>query len=419
MSQTCLVAQIGARMHYAVPRLLHEAGRLEHFYTDSCAVKGWPQTLKFFPKSLRTAGMRRLLGRTPLGVPKSRITAFTSFGCEYARRLTRATTPSDTTAALLWAGRTFCKKIIARWLGEAATVYAFNNAGLELLQHAGKCGRVAVLEQTIAPKRIECDWLRGEHEKFPGWEPAPAQDRFLGEFIDREAGEWQAADVIICGSEFVRAGIAQCGGPVHRCKVVPYGVDSFFRTTERAPRHGPLRVLTVGAIGLRKGSPYVLAAARQLRQRAIFRMVGQIKARPEAVAQLREAVELIGPVPRSEMLAHFEWADVFLLPSLCEGSATVAYEALACGLPVIATPNTGTVVRDGIEGFIVPAGNVDGIVQSLEKLADDRNLLREMSQKAKQRSTEFDFSAYQKNLLAALLPDQRAPLPNTSLISTH
>jgi glycosyltransferase involved in cell wall biosynthesis len=136
------------------------------------------------------------------------------------------------------------------------------------------------------------------------------------------------------------------------------------------------------------------------------------------MVQSREAVELTGPVPRSEMLAHFQWADVFLLPSLCEGSATVAYEALACGLPVIATPNTGTIVRDGVEGFIVPARNVDGIVQSLEKLANDRNLLREMSEKAKRRSIEFDFSVYQKNLLAALLPDQRAPLPNENLLGT-
>jgi glycosyltransferase involved in cell wall biosynthesis len=406
-------------MHYAVPRLLHEAGRLEHFYTDSCAVKGWPRMLKFLPASLRTAGMRRLLDRTPLGVPRSRITAFATFGCEYARRLTRAATPSDTTAALLWAGRTFCKKIIRSGLREAATVYAFNNAALELLRHARELGRGAVMEQTIAPKPIECAWLHGEHEKFPDWEPAPAQDHFLDEFIAREAGEWQAADLILCGSEFVRAGIAQCGGPVHRCKVVPYGVDSFFRVTERMPHPGPLRVLTVGAIGLRKGSPYVLAAARQLRHGATFRMVGQIKGRPAAVAQLRVAVELCGPVPRSEMLAHFQWADVFLLPSLCEGSATVAYEALACGLPVIATPNTGTVVRDGVEGFIVPARDVDGIVQCLEKLVNDRNLLREMSRNARRRSTEFNFSVYRKNLLAALLPDQRAPLPNTSLISAH
>jgi len=419
MVKTCLVAQIGARMHYAVPRLLHQEGRLAHFYTDACAVKGWPRVLNLVPPPFRPAPVRRLMGRTPKGVPGSRITAFTNFGREYAKRMTRAATPSDRTATVIWAGQTFCKKVIAQGLGQAAAVYAFNNAALELLQHARERGRLAVMEQTIAPKQTECDWLRDEHEKFPDWEPVSERDRFLAPFLAREAAEWQAADRIICGSEFVREGVAQCGGPVHRCQVVPYGVDSFFRTTRRTPRHGPLRVLTVGAVGLRKGSPYVLAAARQLRCRATFRMVGPIHARPGAVAQLREAVDLTGPVPRSEIRAHFQWADVFLLPSLCEGSATVAYEALACGLPVIATPNTGTVVRHGVDGFIVPARDVGGLVQSLEQLIKDRGLWREMSQKARRRSAQFDFLAYRKNLLAALQLDQPTPLENERLIRTH
>ena len=103
-------------------------------------------------------------------------------------------------------GPDFLQKIIAHGLGKAAAVYTFNNAALELLQHAREHGRFAVMEQTIAPKQIECDWLRGEHEKFPGWEPAPAQDRSLNEFIVRETDEWRAADVIICGF-----GICACG----------------------------------------------------------------------------------------------------------------------------------------------------------------------------------------------------------------
>jgi glycosyltransferase involved in cell wall biosynthesis len=410
MSNTCLVAQIGARMHYAVPRLLHREGRLERLYTDICAAKGWPRALTLVPPPLRPAKMRRLLGRIPQGVPGSQITAFTNFGCEYARRLARSSTPSETTSALLWAGSTFCKKVIAHGLGKAAVVYAFNNAALELLQHAHAHGRIAVLEQTIAPKQIECEWLRGEHEKFPGWEPMPGQDPCLAPFLAREAAEWQAADRIVCGSEFVQKGIARCGGPVDRCRVVPYGVDSFFQVPDRAPHPGPLRVLTVGTIGLRKGSPYVLAAARRLRPGTTFRMVGEVKVDSTIGARLRETVDLAGPVPRSEMLSHFQWADVFLLPSLCEGSATAACEALACGLPVIATPNTGTVARDGIEGFIVRAGDLDGIVESLEKLIGNRDLLREMSQSARRRSAQFDFAAYRKNLLAALQLDDPKPL---------
>jgi hypothetical protein len=398
-------------MHYAVPRLLQEAGQLDHFYTDICAVKGWPRAMNLVPKKLRTAGMRRLLARTPRGVPRSRITAFTNFGHEYSRRRARAATCSDATAAHLWAGETFCRKIVASGLGEAAGVYTFNSAGLELLEHARQRGCFTMMEQTIAPKRIERELMEAEQDKFPGWELPLKHDRFTAEFIAREAAEWASSDVILCGSEFVRNGITKCGGPAQRCKIVPYGVDDIFQVRQRSlsTEAKPLRVLTIGVVGLRKGSPYIQAAARNLEKSAQFRMVGTVGVLPEAEATLREVVELTGPVPRSEILAHYEWADVFLMPSICEGSATVAYEALACGLPVIATPNTGTVVRDGVEGFIVPAGDVESMVQRLEQLTSDRNLLQQMSQSALRRSKQFDLLNYRNNLLD-LLPSQPQPL---------
>ena len=419
MSQTCLVAQIGARMHYAVPRLLHQAGRLERLYTDICAVKSWPRALRLLPARLRSARVRRLLARTPAGLPASEITAFTKFGREYAHRLARAASPTDVTATVMWAGRTFCEKVIAGGLGHASAVYTFNNAGLELLRHARELGRFTVLEQTIAPKQIEREWLDGEQEKFPDWESAPQRDRLLDRYLARQSAEWQTADVILCGSEFVRAGVERCGGPVHRCRIVPYGVDSSFYPTARTCHPGPLRVLIVGAVGLRKGSPYVLAAARHLQRRAKFRMVGEMPVSPRAKVQLRSLVELIGPVPRSEMLEHFQWADVLLLPSLCEGSATVSYEALACGLCIIATPNAGTVVRDGVDGFIIPARDADAIVQSLQTLIDDRERLLDMSANAKRRSLEFNLRAYQRHLLAALQPNRSASLHPEQPVCAH
>jgi glycosyltransferase involved in cell wall biosynthesis len=385
-----------------VPRLLQQEGRLEHLYTDICAVKGWPRGFRLLPPALRPRSVRRLLDRNPRDVPRSRITAFTRFGREYTRRLTRAATSSTITSAILWAGRTFCQQIVSRGIGNAAVIYTFNNAGLELMQHARERGRLTVMEQTIAPKAVERKWLHREQEIFPDWEAPPTDDPHLAPFIAREAAEWDLADIIVCGSEFVRQGIAQSGGPVERCRVVSYGVDSFSWLTLRPPRHGPLRVLTVGAVGLRKGSPYVLDAARQLRHHATFRMVGPIEVQLGAETQLRREIDLTGPVPRSEMRAYFQWADVFLLPSLCEGSATVVYEALASGLPVIATPNTGTIVRNGIEGFIVPPRDSDAIVHALLQLARDRSLLQEMSRKARGRSIEYDLGAYRKNLLAAL-----------------
>ena len=71
-----------------------------------------------------------------------------------------------------------------------------------------------------------------------------------------------------------------------------------------------------------------------------------------------DIIELLGRVSHADMPARMASADVFAFPSLFEGSAVVTYEALACGLPSIVTPSAGSVVRDGIEGFLVPTSSI-------------------------------------------------------------
>jgi glycosyltransferase involved in cell wall biosynthesis len=272
------------------------------------------------------------------------------------------------------------------------------------------------MEQTIVPMRVELEMTNEERTRFADWEIVSERYNCAAEYCQREEAEWQAAEVILCGSEYVRDGIAQCGGPVGRCVVVCYGVDiPSLHTGERGRRphevaainlrpstlSRPLRVLTVGTVGLRKGSPYVLAAAKQLKDRAVFRMVGSIGVTSQAEAQLREHLELTGPAPRSAIAQHFAWADVFLLPSICEGSATVTYEALGYGLPVICTPNAGSVVRQGMEGFIVPVRDAMAIAMRIERLAQDVELRAQMAARAKARAAEFTVGAYGQRLLAA------------------
>ena len=397
-----VVAQLGARMHYAVPRMLDRAGLLERLYTDICAAKDWPRLLRLIPRALRPAGVQRLLGRDPGGIPARRITAFTGFGFEYARRYNRASTTDERNAAFLWSGREFCKRVIAGGFGSAKAVYVFNSAGLEILHAARQRGLKGVVEQTIAPRSIEWALLKDEALHFPEWETPTAKDAMMEDYCAREAAEWAAADLVVCGSEFVREGIIASGGDPDRCVVVPYGIERHANAAPRTPRReGPLRVLTVGAVGLRKGAPHVLSAARQLGKRAEFRMVGAVQVLPEAERELRANVQLTGVVPRSEVAAQYAWADVFLLPSLCEGSATSTYEAMFQGLPIICTPQTGSVVRDGIDGFLVPARNGGAIAEKLALLADQPALLASMSESARLRSADFTLEKYGERLIAA------------------
>jgi glycosyltransferase involved in cell wall biosynthesis len=397
-----VVAQLGARMHYAVPRILYESGQLEHFYTDICASKGWPRWFTSVPAAWRPDGLHRLVGRVPQNVPPEKITAFNLLGLRYARRRRRARSSGDLRRNFLWMGKTFCQHILARGLGAGRGVYVFNSAGLEVLDAAKRSMRRTVLEQTIAPLQVESDLLRCEQECFPNWQDPIGEDSALARLCERERAEWQLADKILCGSGFVRDGIAACGGPAERCVIVPYGVDGRFRLPPRRPHGGPIRVLVVGAVGLRKGSPYVLAAAGSLRFRAIFRMVGPAECLEPAIRALRDTVELTGPVPHSVMLEHFAWADLLLLPSLCEGSATVIYEALAASLPVICTPNCGSIVRDGVDGIVIPIRDSEAIVEAVLDLARNPERRRVMAENAEKRAAMFDFGAYRRALATAL-----------------
>jgi glycosyltransferase involved in cell wall biosynthesis len=347
------------------------------------------------------SSVRKVLGRAPHNVPERQIKAFTTFGLEYALRRKRATTPAEHINVDLWAGERFCQLVTHAGLGEGSGVYVFNSAGLEILQFAQARGLFTVLEQTIAPRLIQTQLLKHELERYPDWEPSGHIPSNASMFAEREQKEWDMADLIICGSEFVRDGIQACGGPIQKCAVIPYGVDTGVSEIPRRVIGGPLRVLVVGEVGLRKGAPYVMQAATRLQKQVHVRMVGQIAVSQKAETKLREVVELVGPVPRTEILKHFAWADVFLLPSMCEGSATVVYEALGVGLPIICTPNTGSVVRDGVEGYIVPVRDVDAIVESLRKLIDESHR-QEVAGNAMQRSREFSLEHYGSRLITAI-----------------
>jgi glycosyltransferase involved in cell wall biosynthesis len=87
-------------------------------------------------------------------------------------------------------------------------------------------------------------------------------------------------------------------------------------------------------------------------------------------------------------------ADVFVFPTLFEGSAVVTYEALACGLPSIVTPNAGAVVREGAEGMLVPAGDVERLAAAIERLGGDPALRAAMARAARRRALEFTWRRY-------------------------
>jgi glycosyltransferase involved in cell wall biosynthesis len=418
MSARFTVIQLGARMRYAVPCIFHEAGLLERFYTDILVAQGWPRILSVIPKSLQPRAVRRFTSRGTeiVHLPRERVRTFPMLGVKYALRRARIRNIDVMTSLHFGVADELSRRVLKQGLEGTTHLYCFDTASLGVMRAlAGNAIRI-IMEQTNAPRPVLSRLLQQEREKHPGWEDSDAVSSMDDVIETRYCEAWARADMIVCGSEFVRDGIAGCGGPVSKCTVVPYGVDfgdsaeqnAGWQRTVMEERHArrqagePLRVLTVGSVGLRKGTPYILEAARALGGRAQFRMVGGIDVSEEAAHGLAEHVELTGLVPRNEIRAHYLWADVFLFPSICEGSATVVYEALACGLPVICTPNTGSVVSDGVDGLIVEPSSGEAVIAALERVIASPELWLTMAQNAFATSDQMDLKHYGERLLKAV-----------------
>jgi glycosyltransferase involved in cell wall biosynthesis len=398
------VAILGARGHYAVPKLLQQSGMLGRFFTDVYAgTRPWlVNAIRAVPSKLRPRSAQRFLGRFDRGLPRSRVVSFEGMGAWYIWRRTRAQDTASLERVFARTATSFNARIARRGLNGAEAVYGCNGASVELFERARAQGLRCVLEQTMVPLAMANRLLKEEAERWPGWEPG-LQINGVGTLADRERREWHLADRVIAGSEFVLDTLRQCGVSDNKCRVVAYGVplDRF----AAAPRGGSpgLRILFVGEVGLRKGVPYLLEALRALNSARIeVRAAGRVVLSASAIRSYRRLITFLGSVPRVEMPALFRWADVLVLPSICEGSAFAAYEALVAGIPVVATPNSGAPVRDGIDGLLVPIREPEALAGAIRRFLEDREFLRSCSQAAQINRYHLSLEAYRERLVTAL-----------------
>ncbi len=214
--------------------------------------------------------------------------------------------------------------------------------------------------------------------------------------------EIEAADGIVCGSEFVKKTLIEEGVHAGKLHVISYGADTAAFVPASSPGSADqLRLLFVGHFGIRKGAWYLTEALNRLRRLhgLSLTVVGTQTVPTKALASIADKVRLVPRVPGEEMAELYQGADVLVLPSLFEGSSLAIYEALASGLPVVTTPNAGSIVRDGIEGCIVPIRDVDSLVSSIEFLHRDRDARLAMGRHARLRALEFPWSRYADGLV--------------------
>ena len=392
-----IAVQLGARRSYAVPSILEKAGLLETFYTDLCGNAGLLGTLLgTLPQFVIQGQLKNLYGRQlPQNLIHKTVT-FPYLTLQYEMEKKLSQSGEDKLRTLGSFANRIGNSIISRGFGDATHYFSMFGEYTPALRYAKKQGLTTVTEIFIllnAHYQVEKERL-----KYPELENPPDQT-FLKEAFDWLQEVCDLSDWLIAPSEAVKQDlIDHWRVKSERCVVIPYGVNESWLEIKNEPIKG--RILMVGSANLRKGIHILGEAANQLISHDYQFMVAGDVSDIVKNSPITKFLNFLGRIPRIETAKQYQQADVFVLPSIAEGSAEVTYEALASGIPVITTKAAGSVVRDGIDGFIVPEGNADALADKIQLLVEDRTLRNQMAVSAKERAKDFTWDKYGQRLLS-------------------
>ncbi len=397
-----VVVHPGARWAYNIALAAQEAGLLERFVTGAYYTPGHGayRLLEHLPVGLRAKMSRHLLRRHQSGLAPEAVTSLAWLELPklallrgpafVARTIGEARIVSGYTKLFEW----YVSRSVPR-AGHDILV-AFQGCGLQLLRRARKEGVVSVLDQAAAPTQQRI--MQEEYDRLG-----------LGALAAYHMGEAHAvkelrlADWVMAPSEYVVDSLLEVGVSREKIAVIPFGVDleRFEPAEPKRPVSRPFTALFVGQISMRKGLHYLLRAWEELALAdARLVLIGSPVDRFgwDLLGRFKHICTWLRDVPYEVLPRYYRQSDIFVLPTLADGSSLVSYEALASGLPVITTPNAGSVARDGVEGMIVPLRDTLALKRAILTLYEDKDLRSRMSTAARARAECFTWERYRERV---------------------
>jgi len=273
----------------------------------------------------------------------------------------------------------------------------WSSVSLWSLRKAKRYGAVTVLERGSSHMRYQTRLLLEEHERF-GWK-LPFTHPGVH---DKELQEYEETDYIAVPSLFVKRTFLEEGVPEAKLLHNPFGVDlASFNPIPKEDK--TFRIIHCGNITFQKGVHYLLQAFSELKlPDAELWLIGYLSDELRPLLKKWDNGKILhkGPYPQRELYKYYSQGSVFCLASIQEGLAQVIPQAMACGLPIICTTNTGgeDMVRNGQDGFIVPIRDVDALKEKLVLLYEDSQLCKSMGESARERvSGRYSWDHYGEN----------------------
>jgi glycosyltransferase involved in cell wall biosynthesis len=299
----------------------------------------------------------------------------------------------------------------------------WSGMSLHSLRRAKKLGMITILERGSSHIETQNEILRDEYDRFG------KQFSIHPSVIRKELQEYEEADYIAVPSTFVKDSFIRQGVSEKKIFLNPYGANRSFIRKRQAVRgsKAKFRIVYMGTLSIRKGLIYLFQALASLKipeQQYEVLFLGSIETEMKsAIAKYRKGNwRFLGHVDYYSLPDHLATCDVGVQPSLEEGLSMVIPQMMACGVPVIITPNTGgqNIIQPDKNGFLVPIRDPAAIAEKIEWAFHHPELLVEMKDKASHSiSNEFTWDAYGNRYAAFLdtiVADKRKPLIDKTLL---
>jgi glycosyltransferase involved in cell wall biosynthesis len=294
--------------------------------------------------------------------------------------------------------------MVARWM---------QKQGLKHLHvHFGNNGAsVGVLVKALLDCHLSCT-IHGPDEF----------DDVPGQHLRRKM---EAADAVVCISQFARSQLMRISPPAHwdKFRICRLGVDTAqFRYTDPRSSAARLRLLCVGRLAPAKGQALLIQACARLRDAGVDFQLDLVGDGPDrdriadAISRhgLSDRVQMRGAMTQQDVREAMAAADVFVLPSLAEGIPVVLMEAMSSGLPCVSTPVNGIpeLIGHGRTGLLATPGDVDSLVECLHQLAADDALRLRLARAARvEVEGRYDLARNTSALSSLFCAFPHAPAP--------
>ena len=299
-----------------------------------------------------------------------------------------------------WIYASLDRHVSQHHLQDLNAVYAYEDGAAATFQAAKQQGIFCFYDLPILFYRASRDIQTQEANNFPELASALQAAKEPAWKIERKEQEIALADHIFVASSFVKNSVVEAGVNPDKISVIPFGapIDYF----QPKPKTDNLfRALFVGRVSPRKGVHYLFQAWQNLRlPEAELLLVGLNEFPENYLQQYLEKVRFVPSVPHASLNNYYSSANVLVLPTLVEGMPLVVLEAMACGIPIITTPNSGIgdIITNGVEGFIIPVRDVEALQEKVEWCYCHPLELAKMGKAARQKAEQLTWSLYRQKL---------------------